>query len=150
MVGRRLCQLATTLYASTEYLKRRTTGTIEDCAWLMPDDDLSHLPANNWLRQNFPTASVQFRSNTLLGLLEAAKQDLGIAPLPCFLADREPLLERVFPPPESLSTSIWLLTHPDLRHIARVKVFMDFFTDAIKNETDLIEGRMPVQLYPTD
>jgi molybdate transport repressor ModE-like protein len=143
MAGRRLCRVATTLYASANYLAGQSDSAMENHAWLMPDDELYHLPANAWLKHHYPCASIRFRSNTLLGLYEAARNSLGVAPLPCFLADSEPLLERVIPPPDDLASSLWLLTHPDLRHTARVRAFMDFFAESLRDDMSLLEGHPP-------
>ena len=35
----------------------------------------------------------------------------------------------------------WILTHPDLRHTARVKALIAYLYDAFKKEEDLFEGK---------
>lgn len=84
---------------------------------------------------------MQYRSNTLMGMLEAAKQNLGLAALPCFIADLDPDLYRVRSPLPELATELWLLTHEDLRNVVRVRVFIDFVASWLKSYTDLLEGR---------
>jgi len=56
-------------------------------------------------------------------------------------ADRSEDFERIAPPDPSLDLGIWLLTHRDLRTTARVRAFMDFLADEIRNRRDLIAGR---------
>ncbi|MFV2033086.1 MAG: LysR family transcriptional regulator [Gammaproteobacteria bacterium] len=141
-MGRRLCSMRTTVYASTGYLAGQTGGALENYAWLMPDEDLAQLPVTRWLERNHPKATVRLRCNTLLGLHEAAVLGLGVASLPCFLADPDTRLERVLPPPDELTSDLWLLTHPDLRRTARVKALMNFLAEALEKEKDLIEGRL--------
>ena len=142
VVGRHLCDMKTTIYGSIEYLARQTDNTIESYAWLMPDDDLAHLPVTKWLDRKYPKATTAFRCNTLLGLHEAAAQGLGVVALPCFLADKDTRLSRVLAPPGELTSELWLLTHPDLRRTARVRALMDFLADVLDKEKDLIEGQL--------
>ena len=107
----------------------------------MPYEDLSHLPITKWLKKKHPGALVTMRCNTMLGLYEAVKAGMGIASLPCFLADPDTRLMRILPPPDELTSELWLLTHPDLRRTARVRAFMDYLAESLQKERDLIEGR---------
>jgi hypothetical protein len=34
---------------------------------------------------------------------------------------------------------LWLLTHPDLRHVARIKTFMEFLSERLRNDPRLAE-----------
>jgi len=142
VLGRRVCAMMTTLYGSTEYLARHSDEAIENHRWLMPDENLAHLPISKWLERKYPKATVVLRCNTLLGLYEAVVQSLGVASLPCFLADPDAKLNRILPPPDDLTSELWLLTHPDLRRTARVRALMDFLVEALDKEKDLIEGRL--------
>jgi len=36
--------------------------------------------------------------------------------------------------------SLWLLTHPDLRKVARIRSVLDFMADALSGQRGLIEG----------
>jgi hypothetical protein len=61
--------------------------------------------------------------------------------MPCYLGDANKRLVRVGKPVEALTLELWILTHPDLRHTARVKALIAFLYDALKKETDLFEGK---------
>ncbi|NQV84393.1 MAG: LysR family transcriptional regulator [Rhodospirillales bacterium] len=144
LVGRRLCAIAFALYASEQYLK--TQGHARDLAdhrWLGFDDNLSHLAAAQWMREKLPDARFALRSNNLLGLFSGAVAGMGVAPLPCFMGDTEPNLKRLFPPDPKMGSELWLLTHEDLRHTARIRAFMDFMATSIIADKNLLEGRRP-------
>ncbi len=141
VAGRSVCKMMTTIYGSNEYLDARADSSIGGYDWLMPDEDLIHLPITKWLAKKYPEASVIMRCNTLLGLYQASIVGMGIASLPCFLADTNPRLRRILPPPKELTSELWLLTHPDLRRTARVRAFMGFLTEELEKEKDLIEGQ---------
>ncbi len=151
-IGRRICSMATAIYGSTNYLNKFRKGNdnfkindLENYTWLLPDDNLAHLSIINLVDQKHSNATVGLRCNNLPGLYEATRQSLGIAALPCFLADPDPLLERISPPIDKLSSEIWLLTHQDLKKTARIRALMDFLYDVLIEEQNLLEGGFILQ-----
>src|SRR5699024_2561606 len=64
--------------------------------------------------------------NSVAAALSAAKAGMGLAPLPCGLADLETDLVRIAPLPGEFTLDLWLLTHDDLRQTARIRAFLDF------------------------
>jgi DNA-binding transcriptional LysR family regulator len=47
---------------------------------------------------------------------------------------------RLAPPDPNFAADLWLLTHPDLRHSPRVRVFLDFMAAEIVKQRQSIEG----------
>lgn len=139
-IGKYICSMQTTIYASSEYIRKQPSRDIGEYSWLMPDESLSQLPVTKWFSSRYPQARVALRCNSLMGLYEAVAQKMGIASLPCFLADKDSQLERLLLPPKELSAQVWLLTHPDLRRTARVQVLMQFLESALIDEKNLLEG----------
>lgn len=145
LVGRRVSSVATAIYGSPAYLS--ASADLDDLSkhsWIGPDESLSHLASARWLKHSFPRTRIQYRSNTLVGMLEAAKQNLGLVALQCFSADPDPDLYQVCSPLPELATELWLLTHEDLRNVVRVRVFIDFVASWLNPYTDLLEGRRPI------
>jgi len=140
-IGRRICKLGTTFYATKTYLDKYPNAALEKYSWIMPNGSIEWLAANSWLKKHYPGSPVVFNCDTMLGLCEAAKQHLGVVPLPCFFGDLEKDLQRIMPPVKELTSELWLLIHPDLRRTARVRAFVDFLIGAIENEKNLIEGK---------
>jgi hypothetical protein len=48
---------------------------------------------------------------------------------------------RVLPPEPTLAGELWLLTHADLRRMARVRAFMETLARSLRRERALLEGR---------
>jgi DNA-binding transcriptional LysR family regulator len=143
LVGRRLAAVATALYAAPSYLKRRRgRGDLAMADWIGPDDSLAHLGAARWMAREIPADRVVCRGNSLLTLRAAARAGLGIAPLPCFLGDSDRTLTRVRGPIAEMGSSLWLLTHADLRRVARIRAFLDFAAAALARERRLLEGQV--------
>jgi DNA-binding transcriptional LysR family regulator len=150
LVGRRVAEIASALYAAPSYLAawpdRSDLGAHLDAHdWIAPDETLGHLGSAQWLRAKVPLGRVVCRSNSLLALAAAARAGLGVTPLPCFLADPYPGLERVHPPLPEMASSLWLLTHTDLRRVARIRAFLDFMALRLAHQRPLLEGRATLQ-----
>ena len=69
----------------------------------------------------------------------ACKAGMGLAILPCFMA--EPWLERRTNPEPA--ADLWVLVHPDLRRNPRLRLFRDEMVAALQRHRPRIEGRMP-------
>lgn len=141
LVGRRLATVATAPYASCAYLKRSGRKPLAEYDWLGFEDSLDHLRSARWVSANLPKERIVLRADSLLALRSAVQAGLGVAALPCYLADPVPELRRVKAPLPDMEGSLWLLTHPDLRRVARVRTVLDFMAGALSRQRALIEGR---------
>ncbi|MEO0606132.1 MAG: LysR substrate-binding domain-containing protein, partial [Myxococcota bacterium] len=56
---------------------------------------------------------------------------VGAGFLPCFLGNAEPGLRPLDPPPRVVATSLWVLTHADLRNTARVRAVSDALRESL-------------------
>jgi len=140
LFGRKLCNMAIAFYGQRDSVEDWKTQPPETLSWLMPDETLGQLLVGSWLAKNRAGATINFTSNTLLCLKGAAKSGLGVAPLPCFMGDHDPELARLIEPCEDLGSEIWLLTHAELKHTARVRAFMDFASGVFEGKAALLEG----------
>ena len=95
---------------------------------------------DKWMASYELDPCVTYRVDTLLGMREAARAGIGFAALPCYLCDPDPQLVRVGQPIPELQVDLWLLTHPDLANVARIKVFLDFVAEAIMARRSLLAG----------
>lgn len=88
----------------------------------------------------FPNASVSVVSDDMIALQAAARAGMGLARLPCFLGDPDPDLVRVPGFELQRYLDIWILTHPDLKRVERIRRFMSFAADGFKARSDLYLG----------
>ncbi len=80
-----------------------------------------------------------------LGLLvQAARAGLGIAMLPCYVADRDPALRRLHRPDLDHVADVWLLCHPDLRDNARFQASRECVSRALRRHDALFRGHDPI------
>ncbi|MEI1248067.1 LysR family transcriptional regulator [Rhizobium aouanii] len=103
--------------------------------WLTYDDGMAHLPQAQWIakavERDGNLSSLAF--NDAEAILHGVQVGLGRSLLPCIVADQISGLRRsnvagaAFPERE-----IWLLTHPDLRHLVRVDVVLTWIEASIR------------------
>ena len=137
--GRRLGRIRTAPYAARSYLKSLGRGaTHEDWRWVAPDDSLGHIEQARWLRRNVPPQRIALRVDSLLGMAEAVAAGAGVGMLLCPLGDARRGLQRLDDPLPALDTQVWLLTHPDLKRVARVRAFAEFMFEALSADERLM------------
>ena len=142
LVGRRLATIAMAPYAAPAYLADRgRTRSFDALDWLGLDESLAHLGASAWMRKHVPPERVIFRSSSLLALQAAARAGHGVAPLPCYMGDADPGLSRLGSVIVEMASALWLLTHPDLRRVARIRAFLDFMAPWLEERRALLEGQ---------
>lgn len=108
--------------------------------WVAPDDTVSHTPSAVWMTRHVPGATIAGRGNSLPSILEMVRAGIGVGLLPCLLADRLPDLRRLGHP-APMALDLWLLTHNDLRNVARVRATMGALGDAISRSQPLLSGK---------
>jgi DNA-binding transcriptional LysR family regulator len=132
LVGRRAATLAWALYGGAiDFPDPVDLASLFDRRWVALGDNLGGVKAARFVRERVAPERIVYKINAVLGLTEAVEAGVGVGPLPCFIADARPALVRLSPPNPDFSTGLWLLTHPDLRHSARVRVFLDFLAAEI-------------------
>ena len=144
LVGRRVARIAWALYGRAADFPQAGPSScrLERRPWVAPGDDLA-TPEGGAVRARArparaPRLQDQYRARAWP---RPWRPGIGVGHLPCFVADMRPSLVRLAPPEPGFAADLWLLTHPDLRHSARVRVFLDFLAAEIAERRGLIEGR---------
>lgn len=129
LVGRRIASLAWAIYGHAEDFPHgdatELTGLYQK-RWVAFSEGFSASRTARYIRERVPEERIALKLNTVLGLTEAIENKIGIGPLPCLIGDTRPKLTRLTPPVPEIASILWLLTHPDLRHSARVRSFHGF------------------------
>jgi DNA-binding transcriptional LysR family regulator len=88
--------------------------------WIAPDDALPEHPAVLWRKRHFPGVLPRYRVNSILTVMELVAVGLGVGILPLFLARLRTDLVQLTDVLDECQTELWLLTHPESRHLRRV------------------------------
>jgi DNA-binding transcriptional LysR family regulator len=143
LVGRRAARIAWALYGRVAEFARGEAidaGSLYDRCWVSLGDNLATLKAVRFVQDHVAPERIAYKVNSVFGLAEAIENGIGIGHLPCFIGDQRPALRRLSPPNPDYAADLWLLTHPDLRHSPRVRVFLDFLAAEISSQRKFIEG----------
>jgi DNA-binding transcriptional LysR family regulator len=136
LLARKLTDYSLSLYASPAYLdgapplevradmsRHRFIGYIQD---------LLYAPELDYMSAPDAEIAVRLRSSNLIAQLRATLAGAGLCVLPDFIAAAEPGLLRVLPGQVGLTRAFHLLTHADLKNVARVRTVADFVVEAVR------------------
>ena len=129
LVGRRVGKLVFAIYGAPDYCASRPGTDLAQHDWI--GFDSAHAPLTRQLEKLLPGARPAVRSNSVACTIRLATAGLGLALLPCAIADQKPDLIRVAELPDAFGLDLWLLTHEDLRHTARIRAVLEFLTPAL-------------------
>jgi DNA-binding transcriptional LysR family regulator len=121
LVGRNVGTIRMALYAA----KRRGAPKwaevqAGDVDWIAVDDALPEHASVGWRKRNFPKALPRYRVSSIVSVLELTALGLGVGILPMFLAAKRGDVLPLTDPLADAETELWLLTHPESRHLRRV------------------------------
>ncbi|WP_026987256.1 LysR family transcriptional regulator [Fodinicurvata fenggangensis] len=135
LVGRRIGVIAQAVYGHTELLEGHSeTYDLMSFSWIGPDEVMGYRPLERWMERQGLQPCCHYRLDSLLAMTAAARDGAGLAVLPSYLGDSAPELRCLGAPIPELATDLWLLTHPDLRRVARIRAFLDFIAEAVQRE----------------
>ncbi|MBN9442752.1 LysR family transcriptional regulator [Bosea sp. (in: a-proteobacteria)] len=147
LIGRKPARIAWALYGRAADFPGPNPPLAEalwDCRWVSLGEQFTMMSAVRYLARHVSPERIVYKLNTVLGIAEAVEAGVGIGFLPCFIGDTRPGLTRLDQPDPDLSADLWLLTHPDLRHTPRVRLFLDFAGAELARLKPLVEGdRLP-------
>jgi len=135
LYGARLCEFYTGFYLSHDLVMSSARP-----AWLLAPNETAPQewePARGIRMTSTPIRFAEMRSQ-----LEATRAGMGIAVLPCFIGDVDPMLTRVPGSPISHVGDVWLLTHGDTRRTKRVRLLCDHVRAAMQRFAGRMAGRM--------
>ncbi len=122
------------LYAARRYAEARglkpglsDLSAVEVITWTK---EWAHLRGGPWFAEYARGAPVALTSDSRRVHQAACKAGLGVAILPCAVADQEPDLICLLPPKRVLSLPLWIVVHRDLIRTSRVRAVVDFLTEA--------------------
>jgi len=141
IVSRKLTDYQAGLFASRSYLKSRppigsVSDVISDGYICCDEDDLYSYQGE------FPLVPrAQFRSASVLPLLQAVREGEAIAVLPNYVACQEETLVPVLPAQINFRRSLYVLLHEDNKALTRVRTVSDFiFSEVQKTRTMFFMG----------
>ena len=124
---RRIGSVAFALYATPDIARLPP----QQWRFIAFDETLAHVPQQRWLEAFAADRPLDLLTGDFHSQRAAAEAGLGVALLPCVMAERCPTLVRVaedHPDPRP----VWLVIHTDLRDAPAVRAVADLLIEAIR------------------
>ena len=126
LVGRRVGRLNFAVFGAPDYCAAHPETDLAQHQWIGFDN--AHAPLVRRLEEFLPDVHPAFRSNSIAAALRLTSAGIGLAILPSAIAGMKDNLVRVADVPDTFGLDLWLLTHEDLRHTARIRAVIDFLS----------------------
>lgn len=138
LVGRKIADIPWGIFASNQYdIALSDNGENMDLSahrLIGATGSMMSLPAFRWLEKHYKD-NIVARSSDLVSMSYLAESGIGLAFLPDDQNRKE--LNRVNTFEPGKHSLLWLLTHPDSRQIERIKLLVNFLSNAFKTEPRL-------------
>ena len=144
LLVRRVGDVGNGLFASRAYLDKRGRPRNDLVGHDYIDYDETYLAkqAISWLSQRARGARRVLRVNNSHGIAAAVSAGFGVGPLPVWLGEMIPELERVLPA-EAYTQDLWLVLHRDLQKVARIRAVADFLVAQLRLAGPRLQGQPP-------
>lgn len=126
------------LYGQSEYLARRPLVTqredLRHHAFVSYVDDLLFTKELQFLDVLHQPERFALRSTSITAQYEAVRAGAGLAVLPAFLVNRDPLLARVLPQEARFTRTFWMSMPAEAKHLARMQAVWEFLKETARQE----------------
>ncbi len=132
VVARKLFPTASGIYASRSYIDEmlpKAGHAGENLTWIGYGD----VPEQQWWVENspFPKAALRHHVQDTEMHLHLVRAGAGLTILPTWFEGMFPELQRVPDTKIIHNRHTWLLLHTDLRKVARIRIFVDYISNAL-------------------
>jgi DNA-binding transcriptional LysR family regulator len=128
-IVKKIGEMEFALYAAPSYAH---IATPEQWAFVGYTDNPLSFEHKSWLYETIESRQVICEVADLSNQYEAACTGIGVAGLPCFLADQDPRLVKLASSEPMLKLGIWLALHPDRRNDRLVRDMSTAIIDLLR------------------
>jgi DNA-binding transcriptional LysR family regulator len=99
---------------------RGRAPALDTLPWIAPDEAMPEHPSVRWRLKHLPKVQPRHLVDGILGVVDAIRAGLGVGIVPVFMLQAEPQLRALGPLLEGCESTLWLLAHPESRHLRRI------------------------------
>lgn len=100
--------------------------------WIVLDDAMHDHPALRWRKKNYPKVVPRYHLGSLVALGEAVRCGLGAGMMSTYRAKNDPRLQALTPVQDDCGIDIWILAHPESRHLRRIATVYTYFSKVLR------------------
>jgi len=139
IIRKELTKYTLGIYASREYIENNKpieTSNLLDHRWVGYIDNLLFTDELRYHDEVSKNLDYSFRSTSIMAQIEAAKQGVGLAILPLYMASQSTKLTRVASD-TSFERTYWITSNSDLHRFKPVKKVWDFILEHCNSDYDM-------------
>ena len=132
LVGRHLGTIRFVICGARSLATRQRRAEFDALPWIAPDDGMPEHPSVRWRRKQWPRLAPALLVDGIVGVVDAIENGLGIGVVPLFMLARERGLVALSEPLDGCESQLWLLAHPESRHLRRIAAGYQHLAQAIR------------------
>jgi DNA-binding transcriptional LysR family regulator len=131
LIGRRLGTIRFVVCTS-KALPAAQRLALDQLDWVAPDEAMPEHPSVRWRRKALPRVAPRHLVDGIVAVVDAIKAGLGAGVVPLFMLAAEPQLLVLGEPLAGCASELWLLAHPESRHLRRIAAVYQHFSEQIR------------------
>lgn len=134
VVGRHLgtMRFVVAAAAGSKPKRVRNVEALAALPWVAPDEALPDHPSVQWRRRRLPKVQPRLLVDGITGVADAIAAGAGIGIVPRFVLEADARrLQALTEPLEACESELWLLAHPESRHLRRIATVYQALVEGI-------------------
>jgi DNA-binding transcriptional LysR family regulator len=132
LVGRHLGAIRFVVCGSKAMSAAKRRQSLDRHDWIAPDDAMPEHPTVRWRRKTLPKTTPRHLMDGIVSVVDGIRAGAGVGVVPLFMLDTEPQLIALSDPLEGCESQLWLLAHPESRHLRRIAAVYQHFAETIR------------------
>ena len=132
LVGRHLGTIRFVVCGARALPAAQRRKDFEALPWIAPDDAMPEHPSVRWRRKQWPRLAPSLLADGIVGVVDAIKCGVGIGIVPLFMLEHERELAALSKPLDGCESQLWLLAHPESRHLRRIAATYQHLADRVR------------------
>lgn len=105
---------------------------LEALPWIAFDESMPEHPTVRWRRKTLPRVTPRHLVDGIVAVVDAIRAGLGVGAVPLFMLEGERDLVPLSDPLETCESQLWLLAHPESRHLGRIAAVYQHFAENVR------------------
>jgi DNA-binding transcriptional LysR family regulator len=131
LIGRRLGTIRFVVCTSKALPAAQQRLALDQLDWVAPDEAMPEHPSVRWRHKALPRVTPRHLVDGIVAVVDAIKAGLGAGVVPLFMLAAEPQLLALGEPLAGCASELWLLAHPESRHLRRIATVYQHFAEQI-------------------
>ena len=132
LIGRHLGPIRFVACGAKSLSPAQRRKALDQHDWIAPDEAMPEHPSVRWRRKQLPKLAPRHLVDGIVSVVDAIRAGLGVGVVPLFMLDSEPRLVALSKPLEGCESQLWLLAHPESRHLRRIAAVYQHFAQSIR------------------